>query len=442
MIFELLEEANIDRETQRNQHDENYSLDEHICVYLYTHLSFFAMSTIWTYVTTTIGRGTDKKVIELNPSVTLEYLKFHLLDIMHDTGASIVDVISLQALAALYATWLANVNPRAEPYRDIIYHLLMDNTKDIIGSRLTDIAQRIIRGLPNVTDDTPARKTVLIDSCPQNAYFCDDKKHFAIATWSTLYDRGSYAQTCGQYQRLQYVRADKIPVVPNVRPRTNFIAPISEDTSQFTDFSIATCTNLRKPLEQQVYDHVIIGTINIPSSGPQVPAIPLRIVLAYRGTSISLVETRENPQSPPVTNPICKFHTRVSRNLVVARSCAQSAKTTRAIVSAWIAYCQDNAQFFPTSAPPELPLLVAGRVRDAALRAYTELSAKHWGDLGLVLDALGVPSRYVATDDHFMAAICSIFGAKFIFKQHQYNPIVTGVTQTYQRNTASIFDTI
>jgi hypothetical protein len=74
------------------------------------------------------------------------------------------------------------------------------------------------------------------------------------------------------------------------------------------------------------------------------------------------------------------------------------------------------------------------------LVVYTELIAKHWGDFGMICEAVGT-DVYVMSADKMVKLLCSFFGTNFAdeekFYIHTNNTYVPDIS--FETNTSSIF---
>lgn len=162
---------------------------------------------------------------------------------------------------------------------------------------------------------------------------------------------------------------------------------------------VAECKNATRKLIGE-HSIAIVGGIDL-RVGRKV------IVLAMRELDVHAVENLS----------YSVFGHYLDHDHILYRSWAQSAKNTEFIAKAWLKTYQNGCQLGADDSrimqKPSITDLMSADANHRAylLRVYVELSAKHWGDLGLILDALIYKDLYVVTIDRPMIMLCCSFGA-------------------------------
>lgn len=386
----------------------------------------------------------DCKVTWLQDCDALAYMRFQILDTLHDTfhdqQRHEVDAVEVNALVTLYVYWLCEVNRlTAREGEEIARRVIstFDAQKKIDPvyefAAVTHVAQLYQTHREMVDADM-----YVIDSCI-NKDLCKFKSANALPTWSTLYDQGAFGSTCATPPRsvntMVRIR-DRHVIYPTIPHMSVFreVAEKRDANLPFTYMRIPVCMGVERPIAGN-------HSLAIASAFELEPGVYKPIILAYRGF-VQRVEDH---------SPCGIFAHYLDHNRFVQRGWGQSAKNVESIVKAWLRlYARDGCPLSAGSRhhspwivnmPTVTQLLSAEpEYRDYFLRIYVEISAKHWGDLGLALDAL-MMGVFVLTTDHPLIMFCSILGAAYynegLVYKPQNHPLICA-----SRNDENIFDQI
>lgn len=353
------------------------------------------------------------KTLHLDLNKTWQFMQLSILDAIHDSGSNATEPI-VRALTGLYVHWLECNNPSLRPYASGIYERLVSDLAIYHGDEKA-IAERFMSQPQNKVMIT----TVLNPAGWQ--YVLDNRflpmppapGTVAAVVWSTFYDKSSFNITCGgtEPKYAQALNAPEVipdtPTTPGTAPisaANDFMAPIKKYAPTYTLRVPALCTTVSK-CESEPYDSSIKGVFR--ATQPGSPPIYYQITLAYRALMVV-------PAPPGVIwKCACTFAHRTCDGVAIQRGFAPLAKAIGEIIRAWVAFCaQRNA------------LEVARSVSLAALRAQVEISAKLWGDLGMVVDASCGSQMCVSSDDKMMRVFCLQLNANCFSNRGHEHPII------------------
>ncbi len=247
---------------------------------------------------------------------------------------------------------------------------------------------------------------VVIDQCPGGTatqVFCNNGKN-VIITPSTIYDNGAFSNNCGNRSNCETYEP-KMPSLtfsdyynePSVRFMMGHMPAI--DCAKF-----GISANEFAPIR----DNIIYGTLMIAGK-------PYEIIVAQMGKAVSSVKVGKNQ-----VKQVIRFSHVVQHGLTLYRGSAPS-----------------NTQLKPLHHELYNANLASMTTLDKLL-AYTELVAKHWGDLGMVFDAIGT-QRYVLSDDTILKVICAQLGVNFADTQNLYTAAIPNNRAHLVNNSGSAF---
>lgn len=354
----------------------------------------------------TLGRGVDVKVIRLSEEKTIDYICCQIVDLIHDCTGDF-NVRNMMTMLALFLNWLADVNSLD---RNLIAHIHATVLEKLgrFASQTTKTSTVVDEiWLRNIQSSTlPSRVPhFIVDRCvAQNKLLCNPPH--SEYTFSTLFDNGTREQCPKSSEiRAKYNIDDTLREFGAINKQERALVDAIlayYDFAQLTFQLASRCTGALK-----VYDTAIIGSIR-----------GRNIVLAYRGTHIEQIGAHS----------CVMFSLRWSASRILAFGQGQSSRNAAEIFSAWRKYLQVRIE------PND-------RDKYIAMRVYTNLVSKHWGDLGLITDTLQPgTSKIFMTEDKHASAICQCLGVPYLLDGNRYFiPPTTGVSVKHIKQCTGVF---
>jgi hypothetical protein len=234
-------------------------------------------------------------------------------------------------------------------------------------------------------------------------------QHMRI-TWSVLYDNGARFVNCGATSRVVGQRAPNEDVSvwwedarildPSAIPNMNDSAKKSSVARLFDAYCAhllpAVCGRANVRDNADHVEYTIKGTI---------PGFAAYIILAHRSAQVIL-----SPEGARYIDFTLRYARHVTMHYMRAVARTDCAFLYTQFL---IPFLQNIARQNGSVAPSEeqQKMLVRGM-----LFAYNIFAAKHWGDLGLVLDTkFYIPrTEYVRTHDRVLSIFCMIFQTKCV----------------------------
>lgn len=379
------------------------------------------------------GYGSDKKVVHLNYSDTITYLKTQIVDFKHDAG----DTYNLPNIniVTMMSKWLHANNSilRDVPYNDFRNNLIkslakipnnIEQMNGLNGGNFISLFKNngfYVKKLDKVAQDNNVR--VVIDQCgPSAGAICNAKGKYAMLTPSVIYDQGAYPQLCGNKQILYCSRSYKtqwgkedsrkhadgtwrVPHFPT--EKFNNYSYSNETIEMSRTITSYKCTKTRSAEKDKFHpqDYYILGQL-MNGNGKLVD-----IILAFRGTIVTQFDDSD----------FLSFSHRVEEGIIQNRGYSPTNTMLRSLHDV-------------------LPSICASPIDRDLLIAYCELMAKHWGDLGLIMDVIGT-DYYIVSQDRTIKYLCAILKTNCIFDNYAFTvkPKVPGPYIYDETNTASLF---
>jgi len=367
-----------------------------------------------------IQPGSNKRVVFLSARQSTIYLRNQVLDIMHDAGIENVTDINVGAISALIAHWIVEINGLDWRAEHEIVNAIVVEFMPFIGATVDRIARDLLSRAPIRETRTAmlSVRHIINDNCAHQGTrrcvaarsqspavdvgtLCDARE---IVTFSTLFDVGSFSVTCGGRQEFVTTEAN-IPYAmwrPEVAQmllgalseHTDFLLPIDDNGPEFHSALIVKCgaqfsrpEDVARVIAEDARDLCIAGRF---------VWSPFPIIIAYRGIS-------STPIYDGTGDWACQYtHFYDASHLVVSRSTSQTRKVASRVIAAWVNLVVGLRKH---------ACEVANIASAEALRAYAEVSAKHWGDLGMIIDAAREPDIIMITSDKMAQVLCMQFGA-------------------------------
>lgn len=374
-----------------------------------------------TWLKRTVSRGSNKRVVRLDAAGTINYICYQIIDMLHDSSLQFVSIAEISAIANLYVDWICVVNDCWNQW-DRIFEWISTHISNIFNPSIS-VSNNVKMILESRKDKVisesgalaPADSSVIVDSCPPSVMYCVKGSERVISTWSTMYDNGSFSKTCGTASEVLLENRDvefrpRYPIRDEAKGIVRELVRSPEPRQYFRVFNCASA-----PFTTNVpYDLAVIGVL------PSNPSI--NIVLAFR--ALHLVPLA-------IGGVACVFGLQSDFGTTTAFGSAQKQKTCAAIFRQLVHSAVLRIMDVPNS-------------MDVIMRTYTELSSKHWGDLGLVIEASRDTKRCVTTEDHVLALLCSCLGAKYLIDGKMYEPSVSSssCSRVDIEDSASIFDKV
>jgi hypothetical protein len=388
-----------------------------------------------------VGYGSNKKIINLmTHNKSREYLALQILDFIHDGATG----IPIDELIDLTATWLYYNNNSLRSHitcKSFITYLTneiwtyfneqgIDPTMPVKYSLNTNTFN-----VDSIIIDDPPNIQVVIDQCDadKTKIFCRNKMRYVEITQSTMYDSGAFQNVCGDRavalngpslvtgSRIDSrYYADGTLRVPNFSQQYFGYCNKHAVINMFSTATTSVCNGIRHKVtlgKQSINEPLIVHNFNqdyaikgVLEMHIQDQSYRFNVVLAYRGYI----------SSPLKNNTYLCFTHRIRDNEHLTRG-----------------YSPSNAML-NVLRPNIRHIIREGGLSDV-LYAYTELVAKHWGDLGLILDVIGT-NLYIVTNDNIVKILTATWGGNIIIGDIMCTSRgVDDIAVTYENNTGSLF---
>lgn len=378
------------------------------------------------FIENIIGSGSDKKIVRLaGANAPIDYLCAQALDIMHDAK---IDGASMQHIAlvvGLIVHWICAHNNLDLETKARLCDRVVRRLQILGGGRILDVK----RAVANITQEyisvVHARHAtmtimshddlarIIVDSCGTHANAgaatrvvgCDTSR--AILTWSVMYDGGANEAYCKD------ARGRCIGLAPMDGLRE--VARATEMSQKIMDrlslFSLSVCANHRNSsdLATNAYDMCIVANLSDLIGAPIMDGANYQVVLASRGCGLTTTErVGASTSVPRASIGFFALQSFPGETIIIARS--PPASETARIVSSFVNIAHTN---IPIALATRAYGVVTPQNERAMMRAYSMLVAKHWGDLGLVIDAR-CANAVVFTSDGVVCACCAMLGVTSI----------------------------
>lgn len=396
--------------------------------------------------------GTDQKVLRLARwQDSYEFMRLQLLDMMHDNEAAFSGSDRRAIAIDLLGTWLFVNNPILQSnwaYGNKLSYFIANLAANVGEIDIGAVGGDQMHGhflQHGFTEGKIDNNTmVVVDNCDvrDNPQICRDMQRIAVDNQSMLYDNGSYSSNC-QGRNINDIAGDKYGNFSIVRSEMKLNRQsimnqyyLRNDVNEM--FSCAVRNNCPKSRNNsttpvvRLTNYYVVGPLPAPNADNAVgsQSFNIWVVLAYRGVSQRIVNNnnnsiqqimRWNDQSINRNNAYLRFHHMISPNGAISRGFAPTNMMLSSLRGEIIN--SRNAAI------------------DDKLRLYTELSAKFWGDFGLVFEAAGRNDVYVLTKDNFLKLLLAFFNINTIFNNTPYlaNPRAAAAKVEYLNNSAPRF---
>jgi len=292
---------------------------------------------------------------------------------------------------------------------------LLTNGKGIIKDVASELRQQRTRSAV-LTQDTQHCPDAIVDSCrvPSCAIYEDQG---SFLTWSVVYDSGALLQLCRDGKITAYDLMNQGEPLAASEPQLSgaLLDAIRGCSASHTRFRSSTCATGKKPMRDDlpVYDQEIVGQFLFGVTWQPV-------ILAHRAQLNKKLGS----------DTVCAFGIQEDLGRSIAVGSAPTRKMILPVYNEWINICR--AKRFT-----EINQLVP--YHKIVMRTYCELVARHWGDLGMVIDASCLNRRCIITHDQMMSTICAVLNAKCAIDDVIIYPNAVSVERIELVNTGSIF---
>jgi hypothetical protein len=380
------------------------------------------------------GPGSNKKVITLSPAGTLKYLALQAIDIAHDCAPQVVTKAAMDSILHLQAVWLLtnnhNLGQTLSPadVAGMVSRTMMDQyiTDSGIGkAKLSAHMAKVLIEDPDgklarfqnsgytisgITDDPKLQ--AIVDNCADKHYlYC--QRRFKVLTLASIYDGGSWMSACKR----------AIETIDNPRPVPRFSQAflsnyyqVDRTTQIVTAHAVGANGSIPCDVDSlaiAVRDKVIIGYI--PAQGGHLP-----VVIAFQGASTAYRALGGGGRTGGES--MYAFSGRATPDILCSRGVAPLSAAVTGLFRQWLSLYTTGVQL----------------TRDDLCIIYNELCAKHWGDMGMVCEAVDT-DMYVITHDKFMVAFCGVFGVNFASSKYKYTKPPGPPKSVIENNTGSSF---
>ena len=370
-----------------------------------------------------------QKIIALDEIQTKTFIANVISDILHDSTKRHQSAIDVTTIASAYVCWLLNVNSRVlsgpmalSEYMLSCYFARNDSTLSIEENN-----KRKLEMLPQPAIDLP--NDMIIDQCSKGVAHCDSRAAHALSTYSTFFDTGSQNQTCGKVEKgSRFVDPVKLISARVLGTELiNYYPTIRENSDPIYGSIVPVC-KFATHMQSDPTSFYIVGVISIHGES-------LQVVLAYRG--VILLPTKGKPTI------VYPFRFGSAANNVVTYGWSTSAADVTAMVTEWkkvveshfryrnkmagrnVAYDIDDYNSI-NDVVSKLTQQLYSNPADmiGASKVFVHLSAKLWGDLGLVCEAVSEATRYVVTHDKMLAVFSATLGANYYWNGSARLPVI------------------
>ncbi len=359
--------------------------------------------------------GTDKRILYLGVTDTIRYLVIQSLDMIKDamsSGAFTSEINLARFIVDSAAAWIYTNNECLHYLKYSGFNAFLWNNFLSYWRGSAEATLNSLRPDRSGIPITNGARRVVVDQCNENilaarsAFYCkkdsigtgSSKITFpnsnTIITQSTLYDLGAGMTNCGA---LKYIYTKSMP------------APMSFSNNYTMDLRVQKMISARPTyickdiIPTACIDNCIYGDIMFNNNVHH-------IVCAHMSVSGVKLSNYDCVQYNHVISP-GKFS---------VRGYAPSNKLLEGL------YKDING-----NNPGSTDILLI----------YTELAAKHWGDLGLVFDVLS-SDVFIVSNDRTVKILCDQFGANYMDENYEYPAISRNSNDVYfkmEYNTASVF---
>jgi hypothetical protein len=363
--------------------------------------------------------NTMKRII-LTPEDTLKYLAIQTIDIFHDAKLNVVtdlvpNQVNREEMANLQTNWLFNNNDIIGITYKELYGVILNNmnrfihgdrinldVSDLIDGnhsftvndyRINDVNRIDINGIQAIVDQCDSRSNTSI--------ICANKSRVVSLSQSILYDQGASQTNCGKRNTLSL----------NIGCPTSQLQYFANNVNMYNDYIINDCNGYSI---NDLHSVVIEGML--PLSRLINGANDINVIVAKFGAYASTVIVEDKSQSGfrnKITSKNVEtiaFESRVSSNTNIRRGYAPSKKI---LMGLYRELCDNYGNLNLGK------LSVIDR-----LLVWNELMAKHWGDLGMICEAMGT-NLYVLSGDQVVKYMCAFFGVNYIDNNDLYTKNTT-----------------
>ena len=390
------------------------------------------------------GAGSNKRIVYLrgtndSGSAPIDYICAQVLDFMHDAKIDGASSAHVNLIVGMIVHWICALNQLdlATKARlcDIVTARIM-----ILNARATDARSQgvvgrelhivdVKRAIANITreygasstststnstsstTDTPLSSVsmarTIVDSCGAQGRTrvieCDTSR--AILTWSVMYDGGASDAYCKDARG----RCIGLEPMEGLRATARAIDMPPRIMDRLSIFSLSLCANHRdsRELATTSYDMAIVANLrDLIGYDSTCASINRLIVLATRGCGLVAPDAVGANMSVSREQSIGFFAMQSfpGETVIIARS--PPANETERIIARIIARIRAHSR---EHGPIRAFDVVTPQNEREMMYAYCILVAKHWGDLGLVIDAR-VRDAIIFTSDGVVCACCAILG--------------------------------
>lgn len=367
--------------------------------------------------------SSSKKIIKLSKEDTLKYLALQIIDIFHDAENSriVATQNNRRVITEMLAFWLHRNNNSINALIgfDEFHQMILANVERFMGdkSASADIAALIMGDCVYAANDYVVRDFDTFDEIPdveiiadqcnpksKTGIFCINKGRFITFGQSVVYDNGAYMNTCGGKKKTKSFNIGT-PTSDFKYYRQNNVIDM------FNNLVVNDCQGVAL---RNIRDYAIVGEFQIGTAS-------VAGTLAYMGISTC--------SEPAMTF----FGTQIIESLVFSH---------RALTS-----------FIRRGTAPSNAMMgdlfrdisVRGNIsnnltNEEMILAYTELAAKHWGDLGMICEAIDT-RLYIRSNDQAIKYLCSFFGINYMDDNKLYTKTATTrrPSVVYEDNSPSLF---
>jgi hypothetical protein len=356
------------------------------------------------------------KRITLTPEDTLKYLAIQAIDIFHDaklnTGTDLApNQVNREEMANLQANWLYNNNDALKivKFKELYGIILNNMNRFMSGDRINLDVSDLIDGNHSFTVNdyriTDVNRVdingiqAIVDQCERGnntSIICANKGKAVSLSQSILYDQGARLTNCGKRNTLSL----------NIGCPASRIHYFANNKNMYNDCVINDCNGYTIG---NLHSVVIEGVLPLSRMIDDVNDIA--VIVAKFGARSNMVQVEDTSRSG-VRNWIAPkyietliFESQVSPNTSICRGFAPSKKI---LMGLYQELCDNYGN-----------LNIGILTIPERLLVWNELMAKHWGDLGMICEAMGT-NLYVLSGDQVVKYMCAFFGVNYIDNNDLY----------------------
>jgi hypothetical protein len=287
------------------------------------------------------------------------------------------------------------------------------------------------------------RATVVIDNCTNTKIYCE--RVYKTLYQNTLYDNGAYTNTCNQACQMIKYASPTVPRFASFTTQYYNRVGVLDKLSYRSIVNATTCGIANIAIT--TIDNVIVGCLPVSGSSNYNQRQPQQykaVVLAYQGVDSNTITNGK------LQNTCYRFSSQVHNEFSIPRGFSPSKNDVVVMFNDYLKFYE--SLLIQSRRNGKTVIDLVNNTTEDLLIIYTELAAKHWGDLGLIFEAIG--GKYVVTSDHMVGLVCRVLNINYVtddmyttprssdVRNSIANTAGTEVANVYETNTSHIFDTV